>query len=79
MAPPAGPNYQDKMDVLGMWHFEMKHMFEIGTLYCVIAGLLNLLAIYDAFCGPAILTPEQREKLEAKKKKKRSPEEIAAE
>ena len=54
-----------------MWHFEMKHMFEIGTLYTVVAGLLNLLAIYDAFCGPAILTPEQRAKLEAKKNRRR--------
>ena len=73
MAPPAGPNYQDDMDVLGMWHFEMKHMFEIGTLYCVVAGLLNLLVVYDAFTGPAILTPEQKAKMEAKKRKKRRP------
>ena len=70
MAPPAGPKYQNDMDVLGMWNFEMKHMFEIGTLYCVVAGLLNLLAIYDAFCGPAILTPEQKAKLESKKRRK---------
>ena len=69
MAPPAGPVYQNEMDVLGMWHFEMQHMFEMGTLFCVIAGLLNLLAIYDAFTGPAIITPEQKEKMEAKKKK----------
>lgn len=74
MAPPAGPKYQDQMDVLGMWHYELKHMFEIGTLYCVVAGLLNMLAIYDAFTGPAILTPEQREKLEAKRRKKQKHE-----
>jgi hypothetical protein len=37
----------------------------------VIAGLLNLLAIYDAFCGPAIMTPAQRDRLEAKHKKKK--------
>jgi hypothetical protein len=35
----------------------------------VIAGLLNFLAIYDAFCGPAIMTPIQRERLESKKTK----------
>ncbi len=74
MAPPAGPLFLSDNDVLGMWHFEMKHMFEIGTLYTVVAGLLNLLAIYDAFCGPAILTPEQKEKLEAKKKRRRAAE-----
>jgi hypothetical protein len=26
---------------------------EIGTLYTTVAGLLNVLAIYDAFEGPA--------------------------
>ncbi len=72
MAPPAGPIDTNEMDVLGMWHFEMQDMFEMGTLYCVIAGLLNLLVIYDAFTGPAILTDEQKEKMEAKKKKKSS-------
>ena len=71
MAPPPGPVYPNEMDVLGMWHVEMKHKFEMGTLYCIIAGLLNLLVIYDAFVGPAILTQEQREKLEEKKRKKR--------
>ena len=71
MAPPPGPVYPNDMDVLGMWHVEMKHKFEMGTLYCIIAGLLNLLVIYDAFVGPAILTQEQREKLEEKKRKKR--------
>ena len=71
MAPPAGPIYLSNNDVLGMWHFEMKHMFQIGTLYTVIAGLLNFLAIYDAFCGPAILTPEQKAKMEAKRNKKK--------
>jgi hypothetical protein len=71
MAPPAGPIFQDEQDVLGQWHFEMKHMFEIGTLYTLIAGLLNFLAIYDAFCGPAILTVEQQERLEAKKRRRR--------
>ncbi|MFT5304479.1 MAG: hypothetical protein ACI87E_002288 [Mariniblastus sp.] len=76
MAPPAGPLYPSEIksrdvqtDVLGRWHFDYKHFFEIGTLYTVVAGLLNLLAIYDAFCGPAILSPEQREKLEKKKKR----------
>lgn len=75
MAPPAGPIFENDRDTLGMWYHEMKHLFEIGTLYCVVAGLLNLLAVYDAFCGPAILTPEQREKIEAKKRKrKRGPD-----
>lgn len=71
MAPPAGPIRLNDNDVLGQWHSELKHNFEMGTLYTVIAGLLNLLAIYDAFAGPAILTPEQKEEMESRSKKKR--------
>jgi hypothetical protein len=70
MAPPAGPLYVNENDVLGQWHFELKHFFEIGTLFTVVAGLLNLLAVYDAFSGPAILSPEEREEMENKKRKK---------
>ena len=71
MAPPAGRIDLNNRDTLGMWHYDMKHMYDIGTLFCVVAGLLNLLVVYDAFCGPAILTPQERAKQEAKKKKKR--------
>ncbi len=74
MAPPAGPIFQNERDTLGMWHYEMGHRFDMGTLYCVIAGLLNLLVVYDAFAGPAILTPEQREKIASRKKRKNGEE-----
>lgn len=66
MAPPAGPVLQNDPDVLGRWHFAYKHNYEMGTLYTVIAGLLNLLAIYDAFVGPAILTAQQKEEIGSK-------------
>ena len=71
MAPPAGPIYENDRDTLGMWHYDMQHKFDIGTLFCVVAGLLNILVIYDAFAGPAIITPEQRQQMEQKRKKKR--------
>ena len=70
MAPPAGPFFQNENDVLGQWHYEMKHFYEIGTLFTVVAGLLNLLAIYDAFAGPAIVTPEEEEEMKNKKRRK---------
>lgn len=54
MAPPARPNFLSEPDVLAAWHAELGHYFDIGTLYTFVAGLLNLLAIYDAFAGPAI-------------------------
>lgn len=70
MAPPAGPISVNDPDTLGRWHFDYKHFYDMGTLYTVIAGLLNLLAIYDAFCGPAILTPLQREEMEKRKSRR---------
>jgi len=71
MAPPPGIPDPVNQDVLGRWHFDYKHFYELGTLYTMVAGILNLLAVYDAFCGPAILTADQRERLEAKKKNKK--------
>lgn len=71
MAPPAGPVFEGEKDTLAMWHQKYKHMFEIAVLYTFVAGLLNVLAIYDAFCGPAIVTKLQQEEMEMRKKKKK--------
>ena len=30
----------------------LPHYYELGTVYTMIAGLLNILAVYDACCGP---------------------------
>ena len=32
---------------------------EIGTIYTTVAGLLNILAIYDAYEGPAYLDEDE--------------------
>ncbi len=61
MAPPKGPVYLEDNDVLGMWHSEMRHMFDLGTLFTVVAGILNILAVYDAFAGPAIAKPKKKQ------------------
>ena len=67
MAAPQGPILQNDRDVLGMWHYDYKHNFDLGTLFTVVAGLLNLLAVYDAYVGPAIVTTEQLEAAQRKK------------
>lgn len=54
MAPPKGPVHLQQNDVLGMWHAEMRHFFDLGTLFALVAGVLNYLAVYDAFAGPSI-------------------------
>jgi hypothetical protein len=62
MAPPAGEISEDFNDVLGQWNFELKYLFDMGTYYCVIAGLLNLIVVYDAFVGPAVHPPIAKNK-----------------
>jgi len=54
MAPPHGKVSLNSPDVLSAWHAELGHNFDLATLYTFIAGLLNLLVIYDAFAGPAM-------------------------
>jgi hypothetical protein len=52
----AARNY----DQLSEWQNRLGAYFEIGTLYTVVAGLLNVLAIYDAVCGPMPTHPRGR-------------------
>jgi len=37
---------------ISMWQKRLGRSFDIGTLYVLLAGLLNLLVIYDAWAGP---------------------------
>jgi hypothetical protein len=39
-------------DQLSLWRRRLGRFFDLGTLYTTIAGLLNLLVIYDAWSGP---------------------------
>ena len=55
MSPPDYPDnpYRgSERDTLAEWHYKYKYLFDMGSLYTVIAGLLNILAIYDAYAGP---------------------------
>lgn len=52
--PPLGkfmiaPESQHELDE---WHKETASGFDMGTLYTMIAGLLNILVAYDAYAGP---------------------------
>jgi hypothetical protein len=60
MAPPLLPDRNQGVDQLADWHKSLNRFFELGTVYTMVAGLLNILAIYDALDGPA-LTDEERE------------------
>jgi hypothetical protein len=57
MAPPQvgedGFGQNDRSDELDDLQKRLNRFFELGTVFTMIAGLLNVLAIYDACCGPA--------------------------
>jgi hypothetical protein len=38
----------------------LPRFFELGTVYALVAGLLNVLAIYDAVAGPVLAEPRPR-------------------
>jgi len=42
--------------------YRLHRYWELGTYFTVIAGLLNILAIYDAWGGPAFLAPPPKKK-----------------
>jgi hypothetical protein len=68
--PPLEGEFADDPSVSQI-NRQLHGFFEFGTAYTMIAGLLNLLAIYDACCGP--VPPE------APKKKEEDDEEAATE
>ncbi|UUO06651.1 hypothetical protein M4951_25320 [Blastopirellula sp. J2-11] len=56
MAPPINDHE------LGQLHREYGFRFEMGTLYTMIAGLLNVLVIFDAYAGPVFVIPEKEKR-----------------
>ena len=49
----------DLSDELDLLHKRLHRYFEFGTVYTMVAGLLNVLVIFDAFGGPLILAGEK--------------------
>ncbi len=56
MAPPKAPRPADSNEPSQMSSARinrlLSHYLELGMVYTMIAGLLNILAVYDACCGP---------------------------
>ncbi|HVX15208.1 MAG TPA: DUF6677 family protein [Pirellulales bacterium] len=58
MAPPrVADGGHDELDELQK---RLNRFWELGTVYTMIAGLLNILAIYDAWGGPAYSVAEKK-------------------
>jgi hypothetical protein len=43
-------------------HLKLGRFFELGTVFTMIAGLLNILAIYDAWGGPVVMISKKEER-----------------
>jgi len=41
-------------------HRQLNHYFELAGFFTMVAGLLNVLAIYDACAGPVAIQPEAK-------------------
>jgi hypothetical protein len=49
-------------DELAKWNYDLGELFDIGTVFTLIAGLLNILAIFDAYGGPLVIPPPEEKK-----------------
>ncbi len=67
MAPPElESDYDDPDDrkppyTLDTLHAKLHRFFELGTVYTMVAGLLNVLAVYDAWGGPVFSETAKKE------------------
>ena len=62
MAPPLRPVRESQADEVSAWYARHGAGYEMGTWYTVIAGLLNILVIYDAYGGPLSIPISGRKK-----------------
>lgn len=60
--PPEGPVHTDnwKGKTLNELQSDGDKFWDLGQIYTIIAGVLNILVIYDAYAGPAF--PAEKEK-----------------
>jgi len=52
MSPPHRPVFDEATDEVSAWYARYGAGYEMGTWFTMIAGLLNILVIYDAYSGP---------------------------
>lgn len=62
MAPPRRPVIESDPDEISAWYARKGAGYEMGTWYTMIAGLLNILVIYDAYSGPLAIPISGRKK-----------------
>jgi hypothetical protein len=78
MAPPTPEDQEDPAahlakPTLSTLNYHLHRFFELGTVYTMIAGLLNVLAIYDAWGGPFWAEPRKRKETPDEKENGQEP------
>ena len=46
-------------------HRRLARYFELGTVYTMVAGLLNILVIFDAFAGPIVVPGKEEDEADS--------------
>jgi hypothetical protein len=69
MAPPRPMSVQDTDPNVNQptahdLNKRLARYFELATCFTMVAGLLNVLAIYDAWAGPVVIRPAKKEEEE---------------
>jgi TM2 domain-containing membrane protein YozV len=49
-------------DDLSRWNYKYGAAFDLGVLYTMVAGLLNLLVIFDAYGGPMVPLEDEKKR-----------------
>jgi hypothetical protein len=88
MAPPQNQpidwqddsqNWTKQPNELAMWTVKYHPYFELGTVYTVVAGLLNVLVICDAAAGPLVIAhPTDKKTGKKSNKNKQQPDDAPA-
>ena len=67
MAPPNSPNADKPKNnpTFNDLHHRLARYFELGTIFTVIAGFMNILVVFDAVSGP-VIEPENDDKQKKK-------------
>ncbi len=54
----------DQPTELDLWQLRYHSLYEMGTIFTMVAGLLNLLVIFDAAAGPVGSTRSDKNTLQ---------------
>jgi uncharacterized protein DUF6677 len=54
------PRTRDDEDSVNKFIRDSDKLPDVGLIYTIIAGVLNILVIYDAYAGPAFLPPKKK-------------------